>query len=96
MCWRTNWRDLSRFISPKEKLYLFEEQQISEITKQGKVLSTIENEGGNYRIVFQRFTNNEGMIYFLEVSGSVYCFDPLSEEKIVRPVQDLRQDEDFN
>ena len=42
--------------------------------------------------VEQSFTNTEGIIFFMDLSGGVYSFDPLGTKQMIQihyPLQDL-------
>ena len=75
--------------SSKDKLYLFEDDKILEMTNQYEVLNTITDK--YIGMCSQRLTNKEGKIFLLDSNGQVYCFDPFGERKATE-VQDLQRD----
>ena len=66
---------------------MFEDHNVFEMSKKYEVLDTFT---GDKDLVtcLQRFTNAEGMIFFLDSTGYVYCNDPFGEKKL-KQLRDL-------
>ena len=76
--------------SSKDKVYLFEREQIFEMNKQCEVLDTITIDRHiNWCITSS--THPDGTIFLLQNDGKVLCYDPIGEKQL-KEIQDLNQD----
>ena len=76
--------------SSKEKLYVFEKDQIFEMTNQFERLDVI-----TFTAYLKQhhisMTNRDGIIFQLQKDGKMTCFDPFGKRKL-KEVQDLDED----
>jgi len=67
-----------------EKLYLFEDNKLFEVTGKHELLDT--NSTCEFqRVGFQGFVNKEGIIFLLDGHGKVLRIDPFGEKQLTEP-----------